>query len=186
MVGRGSAQGLRIGPADVLGSSTRLIKQSQKPVQLKDTITWTFAKKHQTSSLRLIHGDEKTISKNFRADLDDFNFLHSRISNNARAIYSQQFLRTLTKSELKFLRNEIFARYGYIFKSKDLMEYFAKLSWYEPKYEMSMRFSPRSTGRTLSSFHSSRRENNYSKVILEYFLLYYDFLKFCNVSFPVV
>ena len=31
-------------------------------------------------------------------------------------------------------RNEIFARYGYIFKSKKLQEYFRKFDWYAPRY----------------------------------------------------
>lgn len=35
-------------------------------------------------------------------------------------------------AELKIMRNEIFARYGYIFKTKDMKEYFAGQSWYRP------------------------------------------------------
>lgn len=40
----------------------------------------------------------------------------------------------LNKEQLRFLRNEIFARRGYIFQSQDLNEYFLKFNWYEPKY----------------------------------------------------
>lgn len=40
----------------------------------------------------------------------------------------------LSKEQLRFLRNEIFARRGYIFQSQDLNEYFLKFNWYEPKY----------------------------------------------------
>lgn len=35
-------------------------------------------------------------------------------------------------AELKIMRNEIFARYGYIFKTNDMKEYFAGQSWYRP------------------------------------------------------
>lgn len=37
-------------------------------------------------------------------------------------------------SELRIMRNEIFARYGYIFESEDLAEYFDTKIWYNPKY----------------------------------------------------
>ncbi|MBU2914857.1 YARHG domain-containing protein [Reichenbachiella agariperforans] len=37
-------------------------------------------------------------------------------------------------SELRILRNEIFARHGYIFKSQDLKEHFSKTDWYNPQH----------------------------------------------------
>ncbi len=37
--------------------------------------------------------------------------------------------------ELRLMRNWIFARHGYIFKSGDLRDYFGGLSWYTPKYQ---------------------------------------------------
>ncbi len=40
----------------------------------------------------------------------------------------------LAKYELNIMRNEIFARYGYIFKSDDLRMYFSNKSWYTPRY----------------------------------------------------
>ena len=36
--------------------------------------------------------------------------------------------------ELRIMRNEIYAKYGYIFKSEDLRNYFNKKSWYEPRF----------------------------------------------------
>jgi len=36
--------------------------------------------------------------------------------------------------ELKIMRNEIFARHGYKFKTEEMREYFNKQKWYEPKY----------------------------------------------------
>lgn len=43
-------------------------------------------------------------------------------------------LSTKSKDDLRIMRNYIFARHGYIFKSPDLREYFSKFSWYTPKY----------------------------------------------------
>lgn len=37
--------------------------------------------------------------------------------------------------ELKIMRNEIFARHGYKFKTEEMREYFNKQEWYEPKYD---------------------------------------------------
>lgn len=45
---------------------------------------------------------------------------------------SKSDLSGLTKSELRIARNEIFARYGFIFKSTDLQNYFNAQSWYYP------------------------------------------------------
>ena len=36
---------------------------------------------------------------------------------------------------LRIMRNEIFARHGYRFKSKDMREYFMRQKWYKPRYD---------------------------------------------------
>jgi len=41
----------------------------------------------------------------------------------------------LSKFQLKIMRNEIFARHGYIFKAPDLQEYFSTKYWYHPQHE---------------------------------------------------
>ena len=40
----------------------------------------------------------------------------------------------LNKQDLKIMRNEIFARHGYIFKTPEMKAYFAKQSWYHERY----------------------------------------------------
>lgn len=42
-------------------------------------------------------------------------------------------LEQLDKSELRLMRNEIFARYGYIFNDIKLQAYFSKHDWYKPR-----------------------------------------------------
>jgi len=45
-------------------------------------------------------------------------------------------LQKLNKSELRIMRNEIFARYGYIFESGGQMDgYFRKQNWYSPQHK---------------------------------------------------
>lgn len=41
----------------------------------------------------------------------------------------------LTIEDLDLMRNEIFAEYGYIFKSEKWSKYFAEKSWYKPRFE---------------------------------------------------
>ncbi len=41
----------------------------------------------------------------------------------------------LTGWELKIMRNEIFARHGYIFKTEEMRNYFMYEKWYVPRYE---------------------------------------------------
>jgi small-conductance mechanosensitive channel len=40
----------------------------------------------------------------------------------------------LTSRDLKIMRNEIFARHGYIFKTPDMINHFSNQSWYRPMY----------------------------------------------------
>jgi len=41
-------------------------------------------------------------------------------------------LSKMNSSELRFIRNEIFAKHGYIFKAKELTDYFLQFDWYNP------------------------------------------------------
>lgn len=48
-----------------------------------------------------------------------------------------------SSQELGFMRNEIFARHSYIFRSKTMANHFGKQSWYQPLYDdVSARLSP--------------------------------------------
>lgn len=43
-------------------------------------------------------------------------------------------LKFLSKYDLKIMRNEIYARYGYIFQTDDMKNYFNAQNWYSPRY----------------------------------------------------
>jgi hypothetical protein len=48
---------------------------------------------------------------------------------------NEKWLRAFSKADLKIIRNEIYARYGYIFTAgSDMDKYFKKTKWYFPKY----------------------------------------------------
>jgi len=65
------------------------------------------------------------------------------VKKAARGIYpegSTRLLREtdvegLTSWDLKVMRNEIFARHGYIFKTAEMTTYFSQKSWYTPIYD---------------------------------------------------
>ena len=44
-------------------------------------------------------------------------------------------LEEMTPEDLRLMRNEIFAAYGYIFNSADLKEHFSSKKWYVPRYD---------------------------------------------------
>lgn len=61
----------------------------------------------------------------------------SKISNNfnlSEEYLNNDQLKYLDKTELMLLRNEIFARHGYIFKREDLIKYFSQFNWYNPQH----------------------------------------------------
>ena len=48
--------------------------------------------------------------------------------------YSKAELETLSDDQLRIAHNEIYARYGKIFRSEDLQKYFDAKSWYDGRY----------------------------------------------------
>lgn len=72
----------------------------------------------------------KTVSRNrsnsaYKASGGDYSWVcTTRLSGSDLA--------GLSKSELRVMRNTIYARHGYIFSSADLNNYFSRFSWYNP------------------------------------------------------
>lgn len=75
--------------------------------------------------------DTAEFASDFRVDLDKF-MLDGDFTIASMKILDTTDLESYSSKELRFLRNEIFARYGYVFKSKDLSEYFGSKRWYYP------------------------------------------------------
>ncbi len=57
-----------------------------------------------------------------------------------RVYITAQDLKDKTREEVALIRNEIFARHGYIFQTKEYADYFSAKAWYEPDpyFDMSM------------------------------------------------
>ena len=57
-----------------------------------------------------------------------------RFPQASERLLSASDLSGLSKYDLKIMRNEIFARHGYVFQTKDMKNYFQNQSWYTPRY----------------------------------------------------
>ena len=64
--------------------------------------------------------------------------------------YTINDLSSLSPKELSYLRNQIYAKHGYVFKSQELNDYFSQFSWYHP--------DPSVTGRELNSTEKANAE----------------------------
>ncbi len=62
----------------------------------------------------------------------DLNANQGRWLITNQKIVMERYLLRYTKSMLRLMRNEIYARHGYKFASADLTAYFSKMSWYKP------------------------------------------------------
>ena len=48
-------------------------------------------------------------------------------------LLTEEDIKGFSKSDLSIMRNEIFARHGYIFRDPMLQEYFSQMPWYTPQ-----------------------------------------------------
>ena len=64
------------------------------------------------------------------------NNLDGKYTNASNYFLGEDDLINLSKNELKVMRNEIFARYGYIFREGgEMNDYFKNQEWYTPRYK---------------------------------------------------
>lgn len=54
------------------------------------------------------------------------------INNNKVKPLTQDMLISLCDNELSLMRNEIYARHGYVFSKEEIQEYFSSQDWYKP------------------------------------------------------
>ena len=53
----------------------------------------------------------------------------------SQRLLTEQDLAGWSEQDMRTVRNAIYARHGYKFKSADLREYFSRFSWYKPLYD---------------------------------------------------
>jgi hypothetical protein len=70
-----------------------------------------------------------------KMNADETQVIESKEEFQVNEKYTSESVRKLDSSELRIKRNEIYAQYGYKFKSEELATYFSSKEWYEPKYD---------------------------------------------------
>jgi hypothetical protein len=60
---------------------------------------------------------------------------HGVYPEGSTRLLRQSDMEGLTSWDLKVMRNEIFARYGYIFRTQEMIDHFSQQSWYAPRYD---------------------------------------------------
>ena len=91
-------------------------------INVYDSIDWNEGQRRFDL---IADGKEK-----YRAEFSQYNFLSTEISVDKQKMFSEQYLMTLNKQELRLLRNEIFAKYGLKFSAADLRKHFEEILFY--------------------------------------------------------
>ncbi|MEM9328166.1 MAG: YARHG domain-containing protein [Bacteroidota bacterium] len=121
--------------ADSLIQITRYLEQpvdEELRVHRKDTFIDYYEVDYETlyyyDHLVMSEGSFRTIENGVNEYLYEHEFT---LSNR---IIDETVLLRFDASGLRLLRNEIFARKGYQFRSEDLKEHFSQFNWYEPRH----------------------------------------------------
>ncbi|OIK13024.1 hypothetical protein BIV60_15210 [Bacillus sp. MUM 116] len=117
------AVGSIIGVLAVVGVTPFMLKGFHKPVT-KTNIAAT--KKIEPSNNESSQAHQST-DKNSTQPSSDY-----ILPDSDKKVLSLVDIDIIPKWRLRIARNEIYARHGYVFKSKDLEKYFSSKSWYHP------------------------------------------------------
>lgn len=128
-------------------SSTRVneeVELKKKELELKEKELAIKEKEIQENRERELEEKEKRLDQRERSTEKKYETT-TRQNNSGSVypgVYPEASTRKLTSSDLNYLssyqlkimRNEIFARHGYIFKTTDMKNYFSNQRWYDPRY----------------------------------------------------
>lgn len=84
-----------------------------------------------------LENKQETVVIYKEADKSDPVYSHYLIPHSDYAYLQFEDIKGMSKRELRLARNEIYARHGYVFESKDLQDYFDSQAWYSrnPSYK---------------------------------------------------
>lgn len=101
--------------------------KSEYGTGIKDEVTLSFTtSQNEETSSEYDSSDNYSTSNNYQAAKDSSYILQD---SSSRKLTSAD-LKGMTKNYLRLARNEIFARYGYVFGDPSLQTYFETKSWY--------------------------------------------------------
>ena len=101
----------------------------ENEIKEKNGFKWSDFKDFDWMRVDSFHYAENYPIKDFYTQINGFyTFVSKRLIN-------LNDLKKYSKTELRLIKNEIFARYNYIFNGDDLTRYFQRQEWYSPKNE---------------------------------------------------
>ncbi|MGM9704728.1 MAG: YARHG domain-containing protein [Prevotella sp.] len=108
-----------------------------------NTTTVTASDTVQTSTETAVQTSDASSTSETATDVPASDASAQTSSADLPGQYAVASMRLLTESdvagmssaELKIMRNEIFARHGYIFKTKSMKDHFAAQPWYSGRYD---------------------------------------------------
>lgn len=101
-----------------------VITQSTTPTE--KTISDTAITENSTTTLSSTT-EATTTTKNY----DEYEYNDYLFPSDTKLL-TGEYLDTKSKNEIDLIRNEIYARHGYIFKMEQYYNYFIQKSWYKP------------------------------------------------------
>ena len=102
--------------------------ENQKSIVKKEKNKEKPKKKKQKKT----ENNKKTTKKQEKATVNNYNSNEYLLPYSDSTYLTDSDLRILSSEELRLARNEIFARYGRMFKDAELQNYFNQCSWYKP------------------------------------------------------
>lgn len=89
----------------------------------------------QNAEIDIRENDKDLANSDSMTNVYEFDFHESSeyIFPSDREYLTKKQLEGLTKDDVALIRNEIYARHGYIFNSEAYKQYFSSKSWYVPK-----------------------------------------------------
>ena len=106
-------------------SYTSLMKESTEEIKTEEVkiVEIIPEQYNEPRQNRIIDSESRYVSNKS----NNYDWLLTRLA-------TKNDLKNKSRSELRIMRNWIFARHGYIFKSDDLRSYFNSFSWYNPQF----------------------------------------------------
>jgi hypothetical protein len=93
-----------------------------------------ISKENRTLAGKWTPFNKELAGRHYNLDRKNFNYV-AAIGSYPEAssrLLKPDDVNNLIKNELRYMRNEIYARHGYSFKLKDVRQYFDKQDWYMP------------------------------------------------------
>lgn len=116
---RSSMEGFQAGNAKISNSSVATGSEQTENLKTEETTSPEETKKPKTTETQLEENDEKEEAKK------DY-----ILPDSDSKYYTKNDLKKLTQNEVRLARNEIYARRGRKFETKEIREYFEGKGWY--------------------------------------------------------